>query len=102
MTGRKYFTKKRRSASFTKDGIQYTVRAYCIKTNLSLVSTSKMKRLVNSSSIFVLMIIKDKYFDKTDVFKHCDPKLKDELVKVVGRYDAIFQEPKGLPPKRKK
>jgi len=33
-------------------------------------------------------------------FAHCDVKLKSELVDVVNQYGDVFQEPKGLPPKR--
>ena len=37
---------------------------------------------------------------KNESFKGCDPKLKNDLTKVVSDYDILFQEPKGLPPKR--
>jgi hypothetical protein len=83
-----------------KYGIEYIVRAHRIKTNFSLISTRKMKRIVNASKNFVLMIVKEKEMDKSDAFKGCDPAHKDELVKVISNYDEIFQEPTGLPPKR--
>jgi hypothetical protein len=35
-----------------KDGIEFIVRAHRIKTNVSLVSTGKMKRLMNASKSF--------------------------------------------------
>eukprot|EP00253_Pinus_taeda_P028570 PITA_28570 len=38
--------------------------------------------------------------DKTNVFEGCDAKQKADLEKVVSEYDILFQEPKGLPPKR--
>ena len=38
--------------------------------------------------------------NKLNRFKGCDPKLKKYLIKVVSDYDNLFQEPKGLPPKR--
>ena len=38
----------------TKYGIEYIVRAHRMKTNVSLVSTNQMKRLVNASKNFVL------------------------------------------------
>ena len=45
----------------TKYDIEYIVRAHRMKTNISLVSTSQMKRLVNASKKFVFMIVKEKY-----------------------------------------
>jgi hypothetical protein len=46
------------------------------------------------------VIVKSKDDDKSNALKGCDPKHKDELVKIVSNYDEVFQEPKGLPPKR--
>lgn len=65
-----------------------------------LVNVGQMKRLVNSSKNFVLMIVKAKEDEISEAFKGCDPKHKDEMVKVVSAYDDFLQEPKGLPPKR--
>ena len=84
----------------TKHGIEYIVRAHCMKTNISLVSANQMKRLINASKNFVLMIVKAKDVEQTESFKGCDPKLKKDLIKVVFDYDILFQEPKGLRPKR--
>ena len=70
-----------------------------MKTNLALVNSGQMKRLVNSSKNFVLMIVKPKKDETSRAFKGCDPKHKAELVKVVFAYDDLFQELKGLPPK---
>ena len=44
----------------TKDGIEYIVRAHCMKTNLSLVYANQLKRLINASKNLVLMIVKEK------------------------------------------
>jgi hypothetical protein len=41
-----------------KYGIEYIVIAHHIKINVSLVSTGQMKRLVNESKSFVLMVVK--------------------------------------------
>jgi hypothetical protein len=48
----------------------------------------------------VLMVVKDKDDDKSKAYKGCDPKHKDELVKIIYNYDEVFQEPQGLPPRR--
>ena len=59
-----------------------------------------MKRLVNASKNFVLLMIKPKEDIETEAFQGCDTKLKSDLYEVVNQYDEIFKEPKGLPPKR--
>ena len=46
------------------------------------------------------MVVKEKKPDKTNVFMGCDAKQKADLEKVVWEYDILFQEPKGLPPKK--
>ena len=59
-----------------------------------------MKRIVNSSKQFLLMVVKAKDPEKSNAFEGCDSKQKVDLVKVVSKYDVLFQEPKGLPPER--
>jgi len=76
------------------------VRAHSKKTNLSLVNVGQMKILVNSSNNFVLLIIKPKNHVDNEAFKGCDSNLKYELFEIINQYDKMFQEPKGLPPKR--
>jgi len=46
------------------------------------------------------MVVKEKKPDKTNVFEGCDAKQKADLERVVSEYDILFQETKGLPPKR--
>jgi len=65
----------------------------------SLVNAWQMKRLVNSSKNFVILMIKPKNDVDNEAFKGYDSNLKFELVDVVNQYDEMFQEPKGLPPK---
>jgi hypothetical protein len=83
-----------------KNGVEYIVRAHTKKMNLSLVNTGQMKRLVNASKNFVLLMIKPKDDIENEVFQGCDTKLKSDLYEVVNQYDEMFKEPKGLPPKR--
>ena len=61
-----------------------------------------MKRLVNASKNFVLMMIKveEKNDDTSKAFEGGDPNHKYEMVKIIYEYDEVFQEPTGLPPKR--
>ncbi|XP_059067200.1 uncharacterized protein LOC131858147 [Cryptomeria japonica] len=83
-----------------KDGKEYIVRSHKVKTSLAIVNASQMKRLVNASKNFVLMLVKAKDDNKSEAFKGCKPEHKAELVKIVSTYDDLFQEPKGLAPKR--
>jgi hypothetical protein len=83
-----------------KNRIEYFVRAHTKKLNLSLVNAGQMKRLVNASKNFVLLMNKPKDNVEKEVFQGCDAKLKSDLYEVVNQYDEMFQEPKGLPPRR--
>ena len=64
------------------------------------MSAGQMKRLVNASKYFVLVIMKQKVKDSLDSFSGCDLSHKQELVKIISNCDELFQEPTGLPPKR--
>jgi hypothetical protein len=68
--------------------------------NLSLINVGQMKRLVNSSKNFVLLMIKPKDDIENEAFQGCGTNLKSYLYEVVTQYDETFKEPKGLPPKR--
>jgi hypothetical protein len=83
-----------------KDGVEYIVRAHTKKMNLPLINAGQMKRLVNASKNFVLLMIKPKEDIETEAFQGFDTKLKSDLYEVVTHYDEMFKEPKGLPPKR--
>jgi hypothetical protein len=83
-----------------KDGVEYIVRAHTKKMNLSIINAGQMKRLVNASKNFVLLMIKPKNDVENEAFQGCDAKLKSDLFEVVNQYDDMFKEPKGLPPKR--
>jgi hypothetical protein len=83
-----------------KDGVEYVVRAHTKKMNLSIINAGQMKRLVNASKNFVLLMIKPKNDVENEAFQGCDTKLKSNLFEVVNQYDDMFKEPKGLPPKR--
>ena len=65
------------------------MRAHSKKINLSLVNVGKMKRLVNLSKNFVLLMIKPKNDVDNEAFKGCDSNLKSELVDVVNKYDDM-------------
>ena len=80
--------------------MEYIVRAHKIRTNLAIVSAGQMKRLVNASKNFVLMMVKMKNDEISKYFEGCDPKHKSELIEIISEYDDLFQDPKGLPPKR--
>jgi hypothetical protein len=68
-----------------KNGVEYIVRAHTKKMNLSLVNAGQMKRLVNASKNFVLLMIKPKDDIENEVFQGCDAKLKSDLYEVVNQ-----------------
>jgi hypothetical protein len=44
----------------TKGGVEYIVRAHSMRVNMTLVSAGKMKRLITTNKIYVLMVVKEK------------------------------------------
>jgi hypothetical protein len=72
-----------------------------MRVNTTLVSARKIKRLINNTKRYVLMVVREKDVGTYDTFPKCDPSHKKELIDIVSKYDNIFQEPNGLPPKRK-
>jgi hypothetical protein len=65
-----------------------------------MVNAGKVKRLVNSSKSFVLLMIKPKVDVNHEAFENCDSKIKSDLYDVVDAHHEMFQEPIGLHPKR--
>ena len=66
------------------------MRAPRKKLNISLVNTGQMKRLVNASKKFVLLMIKKKNDIDYESFEGCDEKLKSDLFDVVRKHGEMF------------
>jgi hypothetical protein len=84
----------------TKGGVEYIVRSHNIRVNTTCVSAGQMNRLININKRYVFMAVREKDVGKSDAFQGCDPSHKKELIDIVSKYDDIFQETDGLPPKR--
>ena len=67
--------------------------------NYTLINSGQMKRMTNSCKQFLLMVVKEKKPDKTNVFERCNAEHHADIEKVASEYDVLFQEPKGMPPK---
>jgi len=87
---------------FFKEEIEYIIRVHCKKLNVSLMNVGQMKRLVNASHNFALLMIKHKYVEESEAFQGCCVKIKHDLVRFVKTCDNMFQESDMLPPKRGK
>ena len=46
------------------------------------------------------MVVREKEAEFVDAFQGCDGKHKQELMDLIADYNALFQEPQGLCPKR--
>ena len=77
------FFREENKYNLKKDGVEYIGISHKVKANLSLVNVGQMKRLINSSKSFVLLMVKEKDNDGLDSFKGRDPKHKDELVELI-------------------
>ena len=83
-----------------KNRIEYFVRAHKLKNNYTLINLGQMKRMINSCKQFLLMVVKEKKHDKTNVFEGYNVEQQADIEKFVSEYDVLFQEPKSLPPKK--
>eukprot|EP00253_Pinus_taeda_P020842 PITA_20842 len=83
-----------------KDGIKYFVRAHKLKNNYTLINSGQMKIMINLCKQFLLMVVKKKTLDKTNVFEGYNANQQADIEKIVSKYDVLFQEPKGMPPKK--
>jgi hypothetical protein len=99
MIEKQYYFVMRTNITF-KGGVEYIVRAQNMRINTPLISVGQMKRLINTSKRYVLMVVREKDVRTSDSFQGCDPPHKEELIDIVSKYDDIFQELDGLPPKR--
>jgi len=88
MTKKDIFYREEKKYCFTKDGIEYLVPSHHMKTNMSLVNTRQMKRLVNARNNLSLMFVKDE--------EECDPKHSNEIVKFVTNYEKSFKDSREL------
>ena len=73
-----------------KDGKEFIVRAHRKKKNIALVNAGQVKRLVNSSKSYVLLMVKPKVDVNHESFENCDPKLKSDLYDVVDAHHEMF------------
>jgi len=83
----------------TKGEVEYIIRGHCAKISSSLVSACQMKRLIDSSKGYILMVVREEDVETYEDFQHCDPTHKKALYEIVSNYNGLFQEPSGLPPK---
>eukprot|EP00253_Pinus_taeda_P035413 PITA_35413 len=49
---------------------------------------------------FLLMVVKEKTPENTNVFEGCNADQQADIEKIVSKYDVLFKEPKGQPPKK--
>ena len=58
------------------------------------------KRVTVSVPVSKLTLLKEKKTDKTNIFEGFNSDQQADIEKIVSEYDVLFQEPKGLPPKK--
>ena len=62
----------RTSYLLVKYGIKYFIRAHKLKNNYTLINLGQMKRMINSCKQFLLMVVKERKPEKTNVFEACN------------------------------
>jgi hypothetical protein len=94
------FLHHKKKYHLTKGGVEYIFRVHNMRVSTTLVSAGQMKRLISTNKKYVPIAVSGKDVGTYDAFQGCDPSHKKELIDIVSKYDDIFQEPDGLPPKR--
>jgi hypothetical protein len=79
-----------------KNGVQYIVREHTEKLNLSLVNVGQMKKLVNVSKNFVLLMIKPKDNVEKKYFQGFDAKLKSVYMRLLTNMMRCFKNQKDF------
>jgi hypothetical protein len=67
------FFRHEKKYHLTKGGVEYIVRSHNMRVNTTLVSAGQMKRLINTSKKYVLMVIREKDVRTYNAFQGCDP-----------------------------
>jgi len=70
--------------------------------NASLVNAGQMKRIVNASQNFAILMIKHEDVEESKAFQGYESSLKSDFIEVSNSCDKMFQESNKLPPKRGK
>lgn len=85
------FRRRENKYHIFKEGIEYIVRAHRSKTNMDLINASHLKRLINSSKRYFIMVFKKQPKDKYDDFQWCNSQFKVKLVEMVDPYREFFK-----------
>ncbi len=75
------------------------------KLNISLVSAKQAKKLINSSKKYALLFLRESQSVEESIrgkssLEMYTKKQKQQHEEFLQEYGDVFQEPKGLPPKR--
>lgn len=82
-----------------KNGIKYIVRAHNNKMILSLMNVGQMKRIVNASHNFALLMFKHRDVDEPKAFQGYESSLKYDFIEASNSSDKMFQESNVFLPK---
>jgi len=74
------FYRREHKYHLKKEGVEFIVREHNFKSNMDLIVTNQVKKLISSSK-YVLMFIKEQHKDDCS---RCEIQFIDQLVKVVN------------------
>jgi hypothetical protein len=88
-----------------KDGKSYIINKHKGKSKSSLVSANQAKKLISSSKKYVFLFLRQNQSNGESMrvnasLEGCTKEHKHQLEELLQAYRGVFQEPKGLPPKR--
>ena len=99
------FMRRANQYRLIKDGKSYIIDAHKGKSKISLVSANQAKKLISSSNKYVLLFLRENQIEgesirRKESLEECTKEHKHQLEEVLHAYRGVFQEHKGIPPKR--
>nr|CAD1831224.1 unnamed protein product [Ananas comosus var. bracteatus] len=87
---------------FIKDGQKFLFTTEPLSTTVDLVTACQVKRMINACQKFDLLVIRPVIAKEANskILSLACKKNTNDVAKLIGKHQDLFQEVRGLPPKR--
>nr|CAD1831489.1 unnamed protein product [Ananas comosus var. bracteatus] len=96
------FFRRPQQYQFIKDGQKFLFTTEPLSTTVDLVTACQAKRMINACQKFALLVIRPVIAKEANskILSLACKKNTDDVAKLIGEHQDLFQEVRGLPPKR--